>query len=76
MLCGTIIQITIPAIWEVTKADGTLVDSGYYAIILNDKKLTSLTIVKQNHKKIYNTCLPTRERCMVNYSRFRRNIML
>ena len=39
-------QLTTPAVWDGTKADGSPADSGYYAIVLNEKKYSNITIVK------------------------------
>ncbi|SFX13688.1 Leucine-rich repeat (LRR) protein [Cytophaga hutchinsonii ATCC 33406] len=42
----TILQLTAPAVWYGTKADGTLADAGYYVIIVNNKKITNITVVR------------------------------
>jgi internalin A len=42
----TIIQFKSPATWYGTKNDGTLADAGYYVIIVNDKKITNITVVR------------------------------
>lgn len=42
----TIVQLTAPAVWYGTKADGTLTDAGYYVIIVNNKKITNITVVR------------------------------
>lgn len=42
----TILQLTAPAVWYGTQADGSLADAGYYVIIVNNKKLTNITVVR------------------------------
>ncbi|WP_299247411.1 LRR-like protein [uncultured Cytophaga sp.] len=42
----TILQFKSPAVWYGTKADGTLADAGFYVIIVNDKKITNITVIR------------------------------
>ena len=42
----TILQLTTPAVWYGTQYDGSLADAGYYVIIVNNKKLTNITIIR------------------------------
>ena len=42
----TIIQLKSPTVWYGTKNDGTLADAGYYVIIVNDKKITNITVIR------------------------------
>jgi len=42
----TILQLTAPAVWYGTKADGTFADAGYYVIIVNNKKITNITVIR------------------------------
>lgn len=39
-------QLIAPAVWDGTKSDGSLADAGYYVILLNDKKLTNITVIR------------------------------
>ena len=39
-------QLIAPAVWDGTKSDGNLADAGYYVILLNDKKLTNITVIR------------------------------
>ena len=42
----TIKQISTPGIWDGTKNDGSLAEIGYYAVVVNGKKYSNVTIVK------------------------------
>ncbi|WP_245553852.1 leucine-rich repeat domain-containing protein [Cytophaga aurantiaca] len=42
----TILQLTTPAVWYGTQADGTLADAGYYVIVVNNKKVTNITVIR------------------------------
>jgi len=42
----TIMQLTAPAVWYGTMYDGSLADAGYYVIIVNNKKITNITIIR------------------------------
>lgn len=42
----TIMQLTTPAVWYGTKTDGSFADAGYYVIIVNDKKVTNITVIR------------------------------
>lgn len=42
----TILQLTAPAVWYGTQADGSIADGGYYVIIVNNKKITNITIIR------------------------------
>ncbi|MGN6645009.1 MAG: leucine-rich repeat domain-containing protein [Cytophaga sp.] len=42
----TIVQLSVPAVWYGTKADGSLADAGYYVIVVNDKKVTNITVIR------------------------------
>jgi internalin A len=39
-------QLATPGEWDGTKADGTIAEDGYYAIVINEKKLQHVTLVK------------------------------
>ncbi|MFL5729659.1 MAG: leucine-rich repeat domain-containing protein [Cytophagaceae bacterium] len=39
-------ELNTPAVWDGTKTDGSLADTGYYAIVVNGKKIIHLTIIK------------------------------
>lgn len=39
-------QLNTPAVWYGTKSDGNLVDAGFYVILLNNKKLTNITVIR------------------------------
>lgn len=41
-----ILQLKSPAVWNGTKTDGTFADAGYYVIIVNDKKITNITVIR------------------------------
>ncbi len=43
---NTIIQMNTPAVWYGTRADGSITEAGYYVIILNNKKLTNITVIR------------------------------
>ncbi len=43
---NTIIQLTSPAVWHGTKADGSLADAGYYVILVNNTKVTNITVIR------------------------------
>lgn len=42
----TIMQLTAPAVWYGTKADGSFADAGYYVILVNNKKITNITVIR------------------------------
>ncbi|HSY62620.1 MAG TPA: leucine-rich repeat domain-containing protein [Cytophaga sp.] len=42
----TILQLTTPAVWYGTKNDGTFADAGYYVIVVNNKKVTNITVIR------------------------------
>ena len=42
----TIMQLTAPAVWYGTKNDGAFADAGYYVIIVNNKKITNITVIR------------------------------
>ena len=42
----TIMQLTTPAVWYGTKTDGSFADAGYYVIIVNNKKVTNITVIR------------------------------
>ncbi len=39
-------ELTTPAEWNGYKSDQSLADDGYYAIVINDKKIIHITLVK------------------------------
>ncbi len=39
-------ELSTPAEWDGRKSDGNLVDDGYYAIVVNEKKVIHITVVK------------------------------
>ncbi|MBX9853468.1 MAG: leucine-rich repeat domain-containing protein [Cytophagaceae bacterium] len=39
-------ELNAPAVWDGTKSDGSLADDGYYAIVINDKKIIHVTLIK------------------------------
>lgn len=43
---NTIMQLTTPAVWYGTKNDGSLADAGYYVILVNNKKVTNITVIR------------------------------
>ena len=43
---NTIVQLSVPAVWYGTKADGSLADAGYYVIVVNEKKVTNITVIR------------------------------
>ncbi len=43
---NTILQLSVPAVWYGTKADGSLADAGYYVIVVNEKKITNITVIR------------------------------
>jgi internalin A len=43
---NTIVQLSVPAVWYGTKADGSLADAGYYVIVVNEKKITNITVIR------------------------------
>lgn len=42
----TIMQLNAPAVWYGTKTDGSFADAGYYVIIVNNKKITNITVIR------------------------------
>lgn len=42
----TIMQLNAPVVWYGTKTDGTLADAGYYVIVVNNKKITNITVIR------------------------------
>lgn len=42
----TILQLTTPAVWYGTKTDGNFADAGYYVIVVNNKKVTNITVIR------------------------------
>lgn len=43
---NTIMQLTTPAVWYGTKNDGSLADAGYYVILVNNAKVTNITVIR------------------------------
>ncbi len=39
-------QLVAPVVWSGEGSNGSLVDAGYYVILLNDQKLTNITVIK------------------------------
>lgn len=39
-------QLNAPVVWNGQRSDGILVDTGYYVILLNDQKLTNITVIR------------------------------
>jgi internalin A len=39
-------ELSTPAEWDGRKSDGTIAEDGYYAIVVNEKKVINITVVK------------------------------
>jgi len=43
---NTIAQLTTPAVWYGYRSDGSLADAGYYVILVNNSKVTNITVIR------------------------------
>lgn len=43
---NTIMQLTTPAVWYGYRSDGSLADAGYYVILVNNTKVTNITVIR------------------------------
>jgi len=39
-------ELVAPAVWDGTKTDGSMADAGYYAIVVDEKKVINITLIR------------------------------